>query len=223
MLIKEIPREERPRERLIKYGVEPLSNEDLLSIILSTGLKNKSCKELSLEIMKEFKMVKELKNANISNLSKIKGIGRSKACNIMASIELGRRVYNDCDKKIKLDNPNSIYEYIKSDILNKEQEYFYALYFDNKQRLINKKLLYIGTINRSLVHPREIFKYAYLYSASSIVIIHNHPSGDTNPSKEDIELTKSIKELGIINKIPIIDHIIVSNNSYYSFNDEMLI
>ena len=117
----------------------------------------------------------------------------------------------------------SIYSYIKGDLIGKKQEYFYAIYLDNRSKLINMKLLFIGTINRSIVHPREIFKYAYLYSASSIALVHNHPSGEVTPSKEDIELTKNIIELGKINKIPIIDHIIVGSKNYYSFNSEILI
>lgn len=223
MLIKEIPSDERPRERLVKYGVDSLSNEDLLSIILSTGFKNKSCKELSLDIIKEYENLNNLRGISVNSLSKIKGIGLSKACTLIASIELGRRVYNSDNSSIKLNNPDSIYSYIKGDLIGKKQEFFYAIYLDNKNKLINKKLLFIGTINKSVVHPREIFKYAYLYSASSIVIVHNHPSGDSSPSKEDIELTKNIIELGKINKIPIIDHIIVGDKNYYSFNSEILI
>ena len=222
ILIKDIPNNERPRERLIKYGVESLSNEELLSIIISSGTKDKSCKEISLEILKYFEDVSNMKNANISNLSSINGIGLSKACNILASIELGKRVYfKREDTSIKCNNSLKIYEYIKDEFIDKKQEYFYALYFDNKQRLIDKRLLFIGTINKSLVHPREVFKYAYLYSASSIAIVHNHPSGDVNPSKEDIEITEALYELGRLNKIPLVDHIIVGNNSYYSFNDKV--
>ncbi len=222
ILIKDIPNNERPRERLIKYGVESLSNEELLSIIISSGTKDKSCKEISLEILKYFEDVNNMKNANISNLSSINGIGLSKACNILASIELGKRVYfKREDTSIKCNNSLKIYEYIKDEFIDKKQEYFYALYFDNKQRLIDKRLLFIGTINKSLVHPREVFKYAYLYSASSIAIVHNHPSGDVNPSKEDIEITEALYELGRLNKIPLVDHIIVGNNSYYSFNDKV--
>ena len=222
ILIKDIPNNERPRERLIKYGVESLSNEELLSIIISSGTKDKSCKEISLEILKYFEDVSNMNNANISNLSSINGIGLSKACNILASIELGKRVYfKREDTSIKCNNSLKIYEYIKDEFIDKKQEYFYALYFDNKQRLIDKRLLFIGTINKSLVHPREVFKYAYLYSASSIAIVHNHPSGDVNPSKEDIEITEALYELGRLNKIPLVDHIIVGNNSYYSFNDKV--
>ena len=224
MLIKDIPNEERPRERLYKYGVDTLSNEDLLSIIISTGTKDKSCKEISLELLKYFETINNFKNANINNLSSISGIGLSKACNILASIELGKRVYSNSDNiGIKLLNSSMIYDYMKDIISDKKQEFFYALYFDNKQRLIDKRLLFIGTINRSVVHPREVFKYAYLCSASSIAIVHNHPSGDINPSKEDITVTNGISELGKINKIPLIDHIIIGDKKYYSFNDESLL
>ncbi len=217
MLIRDIPNNERPRERLIKYGVDKLSNEELLSIILSSGVRNKSCKELSLDIISEFDSINNLKNLNIKSLSNIKGIGVSKASIILASIEFGRRVYIDNKIDIKLNSSEDIYNYIKNDLIDKKQEYFYALYLDNKNKLIDKKLLFIGTVNRSIVHPREIFKYAYLYSASSIVIVHNHPSGDVTPSKEDKILTDSIIELGNINKIPVIDHIIVGKDRYYSF------
>ena len=224
MLIKDIPNNERPRERLIKQGVDNLSNEELLSIILGSGTKNKSCKEISLEVLKEYEDITNLKNASIYSLSKISGIGLSKACNIIASVELGKRV-NKINSIVndRLNNPSKIYEYMKDEVQNKKQEYFYALYFDNKQRLIDKRLLFIGTINRSIVHPREIFKYAYLCSASSIAIVHNHPSGDINPSKEDIELTNTIYELGNINKIPLIDHIIIGINNYFSFSDNMML
>ncbi len=217
MLIRDIPNNERPRERLIKYGVDKLSNEELLSIILSSGVRNKSCKELSLDIISEFDSINNLKNLNIKSLSSIKGIGIGKASIILASIEFGRRVYSDNNIDIKLNSSEDVYNYIKNDLIDKKQEYFYALYLDNKNKLIDKKLLFIGTVNRSIVHPREIFKYAYLYSASSIVIVHNHPSGDVTPSKEDKILTESIMELGIINKIPLIDHIIVGKDNYYSF------
>jgi DNA repair protein RadC len=224
MLIKDIPNNERPRERLLKYGIESLSNEELLSIVISSGTKDKSCKEISLEILKYFDNINNLKNANVKQLSDIYGIGLSKACNIMASIELGKRVYSNIkNTNTKIVNSNDIYEYMKNDFIGKKQEYFYALYFDNKQRIIDKKLLFIGTINRSLVHPREVFKYAYLFSAYSIAIVHNHPSGDVNPSKEDISITDTIVSLGKINKIPLIDHIIVGIDTYFSFCDNMMI
>ena len=224
MLIKELPKEERPRERIVKYGSEKLSNEELLSIILRCGIKNKSVNELSKDILKEFNGLSNLKNSTINRLNKINGMGLSKSSIILAVVELGRRIYlEDKEKKVILKNPESIYEYTKYLFNDKKQELFYCLYFNNKQELIGEELLFIGTVNRSITHPREVFKSAYLYSASSIVCLHNHPSGDVTPSSDDIMFTKALVEIGLIQKIPIIDHIIVSNSSYYSFNDHGII
>ena len=220
MLIKDISKEERPRERLIKYGVSNLSNEELLSIILRCGTNNKSVKELSSDILNEFKGINNLREATISKLTKINGMGLSKSMVIIAMLELCKRIYlSSSDDLVKLNNPKAIFEYTKILFNDKNQELFYCLYFDNKQKLVGKELLFVGTVNRSITHPREIFKYAYLYSATSIVCLHNHPSGDITPSSEDILFTKALVEIGLIQKIPIVDHIIVSNNNYYSFHD----
>lgn len=218
-MIKDIPSKERPRERLKKYGSSALSNEELLAIILKNGTHNKSVKELALDILKTYDDISKLKDATIAKLTSIKGIGEVKALELIATIELGKRIVlsNEKTDAFRLSNAEEIYYYIKDLFLNKKQEYFYALYFNNKQELIDKKLLFMGTINRSVVHPREIFKEAYLYSASSIVCIHNHPSGDTNPSPEDIYFTNNLVTIGKINGIFIIDHIIIGNDSFYSF------
>ena len=216
-LIKDIPKIERPRERFKLYGKENVSNEELLSIILNTGVKNKSVKELSNSILSKMNDISDLKNMTLNNLKKINGIGEAKAIKILAAVELGKRVYYvNNTHNIKMDSPDKIYEYIKGEVEGLEQEHFYALYLDSKKNLIDKKLLFIGTLNRSIVHPREIFKYAYLLSASSIICVHNHPSGDTIPSKEDMFLTKNLVEIGKMQGIAVVDHIIVGNN-YYSF------
>ena len=184
-LIKDIPIKERPRERFKLYGKENVSNEELLSIILNTGVKNKSVKELSNSILSKMNDISDLKNMTLNNLKKINGIGEAKAIKILAAIELGKRVYYmNNTHNIKMDSPDKIYEYIKGEVEGLEQEHFYALYLDSKKNLIDKKLLFIGTLNRSIVHPREIFKHAYLLSASSIICVHNHPSGDTISSKK---------------------------------------
>ena len=220
MLMKEIPLEERPRERIIKYGPSKLSNEELLSIILRCGTRNKSVNELSRDILKEFNGLNNLKSSTINRLNNINGMGVSKSTIILATIELGKRIYLDNNnRKIVLKNPKSIFEYTKYLFNDKKQELFYCLYFNNKQELIGEELLFKGTVNRSITHPREVFKNAYLYSASSIVCLHNHPSGDVTPSQDDIIFTKALVEIGLIQKIPILDHIIVSNNNYYSFQD----
>lgn len=223
--IKDIPKEERPRERLLTYGVESLSDSELLAILLKTGTKDSSVKDLALEILNSVHSIQDLKTITIPNLIKIKGIGMIKAIELVATIELGKRIFLHAEKetKIKLNNPKSIYQSSKYLFYDKKQEYFYCLYFDNKQRLIERKLLFMGTINKSIVHPREVFKEAYLLSASSIICMHNHPSGDVIPSVEDIELTKALVKVGQVANIPIIDHIVVSNTNYYSFYENDLL
>lgn len=220
VLIKDIPILDRPRERFIKYGVINLSNEELISIVLKTGFKGYSVKDLSNNILKEIKDITDLKDFSLAKLTSLNGIGEVKAITLLSAIELGRRVYsNKKDINIKLNNSKDIYEYIKEKLIYKKQEYFYCLYLDNNNKLIEDKLLFMGTLNKANVHPREIFKYAYLNNSSKIVLVHNHPSGNTLPSKEDINLTKNIIEIGKIQDIHVIDHLIIGNNNYYSLYD----
>lgn len=217
MLIKNIPKFERPRERFLKFGAENLSNSELISILLNNGTKNISVKELSDSILHNIDDISELKYITLNKLKEIKGIGNVKAITLLSALELGKRVYyNKNISKIRMNSADKIFNYMKNELYGKNQEYFYALYLDSKKNLIDKKLLFIGTINKSIVHPREIFKHAYLLSASSIICVHNHPSGDPLPSNEDIVLTNNLKKIGEIQGIQIIDHIIIGNN-YYSF------
>lgn len=217
-MIKDLIDDEKPRERLIKFGVENISNEDLISIILKTGTYNISVKELSINILSKFNNISDLKNITINNINDIKGVGKVKAITLIAALELGRRVYYEKNiEDINIKNSDDIYNYFKYLIKDNDQERFYAIYLDIKKKVIDKKLLFVGTVNMSLVHPREVFKYAYLNSASYIICIHNHPSGDITPSKEDIELTQQLVNIGKNQKIPILDHLIIGNNKYYSF------
>lgn len=218
---KNIPDSDKPRERLFNFGANNLSNEELISIILKTGSKKYSVKEVSLKLLEEIHDIDKLKDIGISTLMKIDGIGKVKAIELKAALELGRRVYfNNVDiNRIKLNSSMAIYEYFKDILIYKKQEYFYCVYLDTKGNLLDKKCLFIGTINNSVIHPREIFKEAYLLSANGIICVHNHPSGDSSPSKEDILVTKKLQELGIIHGIKVIDHVIIGNNNYYSFTD----
>ena len=221
--IKEIPKEERPRERLKEVGVENLTNVELLSIILKTGTKNKNVKELSIDILKEYTM-NDLRDISINDLIKIKGIGEVKAIELISAIEFGKRILLKEPKILeKLDNPKEIWKSSRYLFNNKKQEYFYCLYFDNKQRLIERKLLFMGTINRSVTHMREIFKEAYKVSASSIVCLHNHPSNDIKPSPEDIKFTRNLFKTGELQGIPVVDHIIIGDDNYYSFYEHISI
>ena len=215
--IKEIPKKERPRERLKEVGVSNLTNKELLAIILKSGTKNKNVNDLAIEILNKYNL-EELKDLSINELTKIKGIGEVKAIEIISAIELGKRIIlHPKEEKIIFNNPKQIWTHYKHLFINKKQELFYCLYFDNKQRLISKKLLFMGTINQSITHPREIFKEAYKLSATSIICLHNHPSNDETPSKADINFTNKIIEIGKIQGIPILDHIIITEDNFYSF------
>lgn len=222
---KKIPDCEKPRERLYQYGSENLSNEELLSIILKTGSKKLNVKELSLKLLESVGDIYKFKDIGINSLMKIDGIGRVKAIEIKAALEFGRRVYmsNDNLDRISFNSAEVIYNYFFEILKDKKQEYFYSVYVDTKGKYIDKKCLFIGTINSSVVHPREVFKEAYLLSANGIVCVHNHPSGDSTPSKEDIIVTKKIKEISVIHGINLIDHIIIGNGNYFSFYENNMI
>lgn len=217
--IKEIPSCERPRERLISNGVENLNNEELLSLILKSGTKDMSVKTVSLNLIKYVKNITNLKNISLQELLSIKGIGMSKACSILALIELNKRMNEVNISNIKLITPDIVFDYFKNKIGDKNQECFYCIYLDSSKKVLETKLIFMGTINESIIHPREIFKIAYQVSATSIICIHNHPSGNITPSKNDIVVTENLVKVGMLMGINIIDHIIISKNDYYSFKE----
>ena len=216
--LKELPVLERPRERLINVGVENLSDEEILAIILKTGSKEMSVKNLSSYILSSLGGIENLKNINYHEVKKIKGIGEAKACTLVVLSEIARRMNRKIASIIgtKLNTPLKIFEYYKSKI-NNDQEQFYCIYLDASKKVIEEKLLFIGTANYSLVHPRDVFKEAYLLNATSIICVHNHPSGEVKPSKEDINLTIRLKEIGVLMGIRVVDHIIIGDDKYYSF------
>lgn len=217
--IKELPKEERPYEKLTLMGVESLSNEELLAILLKSGYHNISSKDLATILIKEANGIIGLSKMNYQELCSIKGIGMSKAAMILSSFELAKRVeaVKVEIKHQKLNSCKMVFEYYSKKISDMKQEHFYVVYLDNAKNIIDDKLLFIGTINYSVVHPREIFKEAYLLSASAIICVHNHPSGNVFPSKEDLKLTSDIEKIGILLGIKLVDHIIIGHNQYYSF------
>lgn len=222
--IKEIPKIDRPRERLIAKGSHCLSDEELLAIILAGGTANVSAKELAGEVIKYCGGLDKFGNVSYPELLTIKGIGPAKACNILSLIELSKRL-NQKQREItdvKLTSPDIVFNYYKY-LKELSQEYFYCLYLDSGKRVLKEKLLSVGTANYSMVHPRDVFKEAYLTNAVSIICLHNHPSGDITPSKDDINMTYNLKQIGKLLGIEIIDHIIIGWDSYYSFleNDKI--
>ena len=217
--IKDMSVYDRPRERLIKYGGEYLSDSELLSILIGSGINKYSAKDLASIILKEVEGISNLSKCNYSSLIKIPGIKMSKACIILATIEIAKRFSKRISdiNNIRLNNSKIVYEYYNELLKDEKQEFFYCVYLDNNKRVISNKLLFKGTLNYSLIHPREVFKEAYIQSASAIICVHNHPSGNINPSHQDIESTNNLVEIGKLHGIKLLDHIIIGNNNYYSF------
>lgn len=219
MKIKEIPLTERPRERLLATGTEKLTNEELLAILLKTGTYGYSAKNIASFILKEVGTIQNLKTIKLNQLLQIKGIGKVKACEIMAFIELSKRMNQEISSlnNIKINSSNLVFQYYKDLFKNQTQEQFHCIYLDSSKKVLETKLLFIGTINKSNVYPREIFKEAYLLGATSIICIHNHPSNNINPSKEDKLITDSLKEVGYLMDVKLLDHLIIGKDKYYSF------
>ncbi len=223
MRLKELPKMEMPRERLIKYGAANLSNEDLISILIRTGTREDNVKELSSKILSKIKGINSLNDLSLGELTSIKGVGQTKALTLLAAIELGKRVYTaSIEEKVLLNNTEVVNKYFAPLIAKEAQENLLVILLDNKNRLLNYKIMFKGTSTSSLVEPKEIFNYAIRERAAKIIIMHNHPSGIVSPSKEDIELTNTINLSGRLIGIPLVDHLITSGDKYYSFYEELL-
>ena len=210
--------EEKPRERFLKYGANNLSNEDLISIILKTGAKEFSVRDVSNYLLSEINSIHDLKDISLNKLISIKGIGKVKAIELLSAIELGKRVYEKQEKIIKkIKNPIDTFKYIENRFIHKNKEYFYVIYLDIKSNIIECKLLFIGGLNECIIDIREIFKNAHLLNAYSFICVHNHPSGDPSPSRADDINTMELIKIGKLQKILLKDHIIIGNGKYYSY------
>ena len=220
MYIKEIDKDNRPREKLERLGPSKLTDLELLAIIIKTGARGTSVYDIGNIVLDRINNLNNLIDVNMNTFNNIKGLGKVKIIELLATIELGKRIYLTCNKMKKYKTSNDIYIDNKDLFYNKKQECFYCIYLDNKNNVIDKKLLFIGTLNKSIVHPREIFKEAYLLSASKFICLHNHPSGDVTPSNEDIYLTENLIKISYIQGIQFLDHLIISNEKYYSFYDK---
>ncbi len=216
MKLKELISEDKPREKLLKKGAEYLTDSELLAIILRTGNKSESVTELSNRILKRIGGIKNLKNMTINTLTQIEGIKLGKASSILASFELAKRALKN-DEPIKFKNTIDMYNYIKNDFLYELQEKFIILLFDKQFKLIKKCEVFKGTIDAVNVYPREIFKEALKENASFIVLAYNHPGGEVMPSIQDDETTKILVKNGQLIGIKVIDHLIVTQNSYFSY------
>ncbi len=214
--IKDMPSNERPRERLLNYGAKSLSTYELIAIILRIGYQNLSAIDLAKHIVNQLKDISELRTRSVHELTKIKGVGKTKAISLLAAIELGERVLKSNSENPTIQTPKDVYELLKYDLKDLKQEVLIVLYLDAKSSLIEKKQLFKGTLNSSTIHPREIFKYAVKYSAYAIILVHNHPSGNSEPSIQDLEVTERIIDIGKLLQIQVLDHIIIANDKYNS-------
>ena len=219
MRIKDIPLDNRPRERLEKQGPVSLSDAELLAIILQKGTKEENVIDMSNRLISKYG-VDKLSSCSLKELQEIKGIGKAKACQILALFEFNKR-HNLAKQKGKpIKSAGDVYAYCAPKFSGADKEEFRVLHLDTRNRIIKDEIISIGTLNRSLIHPREVFKSAIKESANSIILVHNHPSGDPEPSEEDKEITKKLFEAGELLNIKVLDHVIVGNGTYYSFNEK---
>ena len=216
-LIREMNQTERPRERLISFGAHALSNEELLAILLSTGTKDHSVLALAHEVLTRIENLSDMKRLTVQEFMHIRGIKTAKATTLIAAIELGRRLAKPTTEiKPKITSAYDVYYMLSPDLQHLDQEHFIVLYLNVKSELIKEETIYIGTLNQMIIHPRDIFKKAIQYAAAAMLFVHNHPSGNSEPSKADINTTNQLIRAAEIMGIDVIDHLIIGKQEFYS-------
>ncbi|MDD4212747.1 MAG: DNA repair protein RadC [Bacilli bacterium] len=223
MMMEQIPTKERPRERLEKMGSMALADYELLAILLRTGTKEQSVMEVARALTMHFEPLFLLSEATLEEMMAIDGIGKTKAIELQAAIELGRRMAESQVLKDKLTSPQMIYDYVRHSLQNLKQENALCLFLNVQNQVIAKKTLSIGTLEYTVFHPRDILKWGLKYSAYSIVLVHNHPSGNASPSPMDKKMTHVICDACDTVGIKLIDHIIIGANCFFSFAEQGLL
>lgn len=223
--IKDLPLSERPREKLFSYGAESLSNAELLAVIIRTGHKDDTAIDLAQRLLTlDSQGLKHLTEASMEQLMRVKGIGHCKAAQILATIEIGKRLSRwGAHDKIKVSSPIVLANLVMDEMRYLNKEHFRIAILDTKNQVLAIENISIGTLNASIVHPRDVFYAAIRRNANSIILIHNHPSGDPQPSNEDINITHRLVEVGSLLGIKVLDHIIIGDNKYISFKEKNLI
>ncbi len=219
-LVREMPMNERPRERLRKAGVQSLATHELLAIVLRTGCANTSALDVAKTLLYHFESIDKLNEATISELMQIKGIGEAKAIEILAAIELGKRINIPMSSQTVITSPYQSYQYLKDSMQHLTQETLVCVYLNNKSEVIAKKTVTIGTINQTIFNPRDILKWALKLSATALIVAHNHPSGNPEASAEDIMVTKKLIQAAKMVDILVVDHIIIGKNRYFSLLEQ---
>jgi len=221
MLMRDYPREERPRERLERYGVGTLSTAELLAIILHSGIKGVSVLQLAQTLLNRFNGLRNLAGATVQELGTVNGIGPAKACELHAAFELGKRlaISPDTPRPI-ITSPLDAVNLLMDELRYLKEEHFRVLLLDTRNQVIVNRDISVGSLNASIVHPRETFKAAISALAAAIIIVHNHPSGDPAPSTEDLSLTARLVKCGELVGIPVLDHLIIGDGRYLSLKEK---
>ena len=216
MKIHDIPEQNRPRERFKRYGAEALSDAELMAIILRTGTLKENVVDMSNNLINKYPLDK-LFDCSLKELQEIKGIGQSKAMQLLAVSELGKR-YNQSKQQpiTKISSPEDVFNHLRYNLENKKQEEFHIIILDNQNKIIETHMISKGILDAAIVHPREVFKPAIKASASKIILIHNHPSGNPDPSPEDLNITSKLKEAGKLIDIQVLDHVIIAGDKWWS-------
>jgi len=223
MIIKDFPQQDKPREKLLKSGPKHLTDSELIAILLRVGNKKQNVIELSKQLLNKYP-IEKLQNISASSLVKVKGIGLAKACQIIAAAELAKRFNATVlETKTHIQTSADFANIMRAELINQDQEQFIAVFLDSRDRILKTEIIFIGSLNNAVVHPREVYKKALEESAYSIIICHNHPSNDPRPSDEDIRMTKVLAEAGQIMGIKLLDHIIISADNHYSFHEKGLL
>ena len=222
--IHDLPVSERPRERLQKFGVEALSAQEILALLLGRGIAGESVVVTAQRLLSQFGNLRGIANASVEELSQVKGIGLAKAAQLKAAFELANRLeaYPESGKKLSVKTPDEVVSLVKGRLKGKKKEHFLVLLLDTSGQLIKFSEISIGSLDTSIVHPREVFKEAISASAASVIFVHNHPSGDPQPSEDDIKLTERLAQAGEIMGIDVLDHIIICDKNYLSLKREGL-
>ncbi|WP_046215710.1 RadC family protein [Paenibacillus wulumuqiensis] len=219
--LRDIPLEDRPRERMISYGAEALSHAELLAILLRTGTRDESAIHLAARILQQVGTVRQLVDLSIEELTEIKGIGTAKAIQIKAGIELGRRISRTGkEDAMVIRSPRDAADLLIEQMRYLQKEHFVCLFLNTKNHIISQETLSMGSLNASIVHPREVFRAAIKCSSASVICAHNHPSGDPTPSPEDISLTRRLVEAGQIIGIEVLDHLVIGDMKFVSLKEQ---
>ncbi len=218
MTIHDLPVADRPRERLQRLGIEALSAQEILALLLGRGIAGESVMVTAQRLLSQFGGLKGIAGASLEELSQVRGIGIAKASQIKAAVELASRVegYSETTGKTVLKTPEDIANLVQARLKDKKKEYFLAILLDTRNQLIKVAEISVGSLDSSVVHPREVYKEAISASAASVIFVHNHPSGDTEASEDDIKLTKRLVEAGEIVGIEVLDHVIIGGKDHAS-------